>query len=45
MATGDSGDTPGDGSVTEDESMVEMVVVGELSEEAVDVLSRLSRWI
>jgi hypothetical protein len=42
FARGDSGDTPGDGSVTDDESMVEMVVVGELSEEAVDVLSRLS---
>lgn len=42
LARGDSGDTPGDGSVTDDESMVEMVVVGELSEEAVDVLSRLS---
>src|SRR4051812_27101269 len=27
FATGDSGDGPGDGSVTEDESMVEMVVV------------------
>jgi len=45
FATGDSGDGPGDGSVTEDESMVDMVVVGELSEEAVDVLSRLSRWM
>lgn len=43
FATGDSGDCPGDGSVTVEESMVEMVVVGELSEEAVDVLSRLSR--
>jgi hypothetical protein len=42
FARGDSGDTPGDGSVTDDESMVEMVVVGELSEEPVDVLSRLS---
>jgi len=42
FARGDSGDTPGEGSVTDDESMVEMVVVGELSEEAVDVLSRLS---
>jgi hypothetical protein len=42
LARGDSGDTPGDGSVTDDESMVEMVVVGELSEEAVEVLSRLS---
>lgn len=42
LARGDSGDTPGDGSVTDDESMVEMVVVGELSEEAVELLSRLS---
>ena len=42
FARGDSGDTPGEGSVTDDESMVEMVVVGELSEDAVDVLSRLS---
>jgi hypothetical protein len=45
FARGDSGDTPGEGSVTEDESMVEMVVVGELSEEPVDVLSRLSLWM
>jgi hypothetical protein len=45
FARGDSGDTPGDGSVTDDESMVEMVVVGELSEEAVELLSRLSLWI
>lgn len=44
FAKGDSGDTPGEGSVTEDESIVEMVVVGELSEEAVELLSRLSRW-
>lgn len=43
LATGDSGDGPGDGSVTEEESMVEIVVVGELSEDVVDVLSRLSR--
>ena len=42
-ASGDSGDTPGDGSVTDDESMVEIVVVGELSEEVVELLSRLSR--
>jgi hypothetical protein len=42
FARGDSGDTPGDGSVTDDESMVEMVVVGELSEEVVELLSRLS---
>lgn len=44
LAKGDSGDTPGEGSVTDDESMVEMVVVGELSDEAVELLSRLSRW-
>jgi hypothetical protein len=40
---GDSGDGPGEGSVTEEESMVEMVVVGELSEDSdanVEVLSR-----
>jgi hypothetical protein len=42
LAKGDSGEGPGDGSVTEDESMVEMVVVGELSEDAVELLSRLS---
>lgn len=43
FASGDSGEGPGDGSVTEDESMVEIVVVGELSEEPVELLSRLSR--
>lgn len=42
LAKGDSGEGPGDGSVTEEESMVDMVVVGELSEEAVELLSRLS---
>ena len=42
LANGDSGEGPGDGSVTDDESIVEMVVVGELSEEAVELLSRLS---
>jgi len=42
LAKGDSGEGPGDGSVTEDESMVEIVVVGELSEDAVELLSRLS---
>lgn len=42
-AIGDSGEGPGDGSVTEEESMVDMVVVGELSDDVVDVLSRLSR--
>lgn len=45
LAMGDSGEGPGDGSVTEEESMVDIVVVGELSEDAVEVLSRLSRWI
>jgi hypothetical protein len=43
LATGDSGDGPGEGSVTEEESMVDMVVVGELSEDSeatVEVLSR-----
>lgn len=45
FATGDSGDGPGDGSVTDDESMVEIVVVGELSEDVVELLSRLSRWL
>lgn len=45
LAMGDSGDGPGEGSVTDDESMVDMVVVGELSDEAVDVLSPLSRWM
>lgn len=42
LASGDSGEGPGEGSVTDDESMVEIVVVGELSEEAVELLSRLS---
>lgn len=42
LAKGDSGEGPGDGSVTEDESMVEIVVVGELSDEVVELLSRLS---
>jgi hypothetical protein len=42
LANGDSGEAPGDGSVTEEESIVEMVVVGELSDEAVELLSRLS---
>lgn len=42
LPSGDSGDTPGDGSVTDDESMVEMVVVGELSDDVVELLSRLS---
>jgi hypothetical protein len=42
LARGDSGETPGDGSVTDEESMVEIVVVGELSDEVVELLSRLS---
>lgn len=42
LPSGDSGETPGDGSVTDEESMVDMVVVGELSEEAVELLSLLS---
>ena len=42
LAKGDSGDTPGEGSVTDDESIVEMVVVGELSDEVVELLSLLS---
>jgi hypothetical protein len=42
LPRGDSGETPGDGSVTDEESIVEMVVVGELSEDAVELLSRLS---
>lgn len=40
---GDSGDGPGEGSVTDEESIVEMVVVGELSDDSdanVEVLSR-----
>jgi hypothetical protein len=45
LATGDSGEGPGDGSVTEDESMVEMVVVGELSEDSEASVDVLSRWI
>lgn len=43
LEIGDSGEGPGDGSVTDDESMVEMVVVGDESEDSeatVDVLSR-----
>lgn len=45
LGMGDSGEGPGDGSVTEDESMVEIVVVGELSEEAVELESRESWWL
>jgi hypothetical protein len=43
MGAGDSGDGPGDGSVIEEESSVETVVVGEDSvdsEADVEVLSR-----
>jgi hypothetical protein len=43
LAIGDSGDGPGDGSVTEEESMVDIVVVGEESDDSdakVEVLSR-----
>lgn len=43
LATGDSGEGPGEGSVTEDESMVDIVVVGEESDDSdanVEVLSR-----
>lgn len=42
LGMGDSGEGPGEGSVTEDESMVDIVVVGELSEDAVELLSRES---
>lgn len=45
LAMGDSGEGPGEGSVTDDESMVEIVVVGELSEEAVELESRESWWL
>ena len=45
LGMGDSGEGPGEGSVTEDESMVEIVVVGELSEDAVELLSRESWWL
>ena len=43
LAMGDSGEGPGDGSVTDEESMVEMVVVGDESDDSdasVDVESR-----
>jgi hypothetical protein len=42
-ACGDSGDVAGDGSVMEDESMVEMVVVGEESEDSDADVEALSR--
>jgi hypothetical protein len=45
LGMGDSGEGPGEGSVTEDESIVEIVVVGELSDEAVEFESRLSWWL
>lgn len=45
LGRGDSGEGPGEGSVTEDESMVDIVVVGELSEDAVELLSRESWWL
>ena len=45
LGMGDSGEGPGEGSVTEEESMVDMVVVGELSEEAVELESRESWWL
>jgi hypothetical protein len=44
LEIGDSGDGPGEGSVTEDESMVEMVVVGELSDDSDASVDVLSRW-
>jgi hypothetical protein len=46
LLIGDSGDGPGEGSVTDEESIVDMVVVGELSDDSdanVDVLS-LCMW-
>jgi hypothetical protein len=45
LAIGDSGDGPGEGSVTEDESMVDIVVVGELSDDSDANVEVLSRWI
>lgn len=44
LAIGDSGDGPGDGSVTDDESMVDIVVVGEESEDSDAKVEVLSRW-
>lgn len=44
LAMGDSGEGPGEGSVTEDESMVEIVVVGELSDDSDASVDVLSRW-
>jgi len=45
LATGDSGEGPGEGSVTDDESMVEIVVVGEESEDSDAKVEVLSRWM
>lgn len=45
LGKGDSGEGPGEGSVTDEESMVDMVVVGELSEEVVELESRDSWWL
>jgi hypothetical protein len=45
LGKGDSGEGPGEGSVTDEESMVDMVVVGELSEEVVELESRESWWL
>lgn len=44
FAEGDSGDGPGDISVAEELSMVEMVVVGELSSDSDARVDVLSRW-
>lgn len=44
IATGDSGEELGDGSGREDESMVEMVVVGEESVESEAWVDVLSGW-
>lgn len=45
FAMGDSGEGPGDGSVTDEESMVDIVVVGELSDESDARVEVLSRWM
>ena len=45
LGKGDSGEGPGEGSVTDEESMVDMVVVGELSVEVVELESRDSWWL
>lgn len=41
---GDSGEDPGDESVTEDESTVEMVVVGDESVESVEAKVEMLCW-